>query len=186
MATAVFATMSSARFADGGRPPDAVAVGARIDAIVAGIREPEFDDELWESSALREMYRNSTLFLPGIESYLRTNPAAAEIKAHVALLALQCLPLGQYLGFTSRLAKAGKGEIGEWALFYSVVPGFEWSLRLGLEYKDARVRAVLSDVAASANADDQVRSAVEGILRGDVARTAKRDKDRALLKCHGD
>lgn len=183
MIALILATLSSPLVAHARRPPDAAAVKQRIDSIVAALRFPEDDGELWGSASLREMYLHSALFLPGIEGYLRANPKAPELNVRVALRALQCLQLDQYLDFTARLAQAHKGAVGKWALFYALVPGAEWSMRLGVAYKDERVRSVLKQVSASSNADEQVRSAVTELLRGDISRYARTGREHAVLEC---
>jgi hypothetical protein len=161
-----------------------LAFDERIEKIIASTKYlNEIRYELFNSPLLQEVQKHPKRFLPEVESYLHRSPNAPMNNVMIAVLGMQCLDLHEYLGFLDRLARAPKGRMSPWALFYGVVPGIDWSKRLALRYREHAVRATLKRVAASPNADDRLRNAVIHILDGMSGKSYKDDPEGPALKC---
>jgi hypothetical protein len=169
------------------------AVEARLfDRKVAAVVEEAPDDgtdedeTLLESRSLKKMYSDPERYLPVVEAYLRRHGKQHPIddrRIKIAVLVLQCLPLNGYLSFLDRLADAGRSEIARGSLLYAVFPGGEWSTRLQTEYKRNDVRETLGRVAASPNADENLRKGIVSILLGRAAKGLSEIHEKPVLVC---
>ena len=119
---------------------------------------------------LRNLATNARATVAIVESYLRCNPSTSASEVEIAIMTLQRLSLDAYLDFVARLAHAGKSEAGELGLYYAVAPGFPWSLRLALNYTDARVKSTLDEVDRSPNATPALQRMVLEIRDGSAAK----------------
>jgi hypothetical protein len=155
----------------------------RVQIIVSSLKEPNYDDELLEHPLMKEVFENPGRFLSEAEAYLVQHSDLTKVQARVALSALQCAPLDDYLRLLDTLGRAGRGKVNQWSLFYAVTPGFEWSTRLAKRFRDKTVRDTLNRLVRSANATAAVRSSVVHILDGTAARSIEREKWVPMLRC---
>jgi hypothetical protein len=178
---------ASSVLADQGKPAEtASSVTRRIDAIMAkypGVEADELDESLMDDEQMKFIVDNPQRFQRAIDDYVHLRPAMSEVKARTAILGLQCLPLADYLAFVDRLSASAGGTVSPWALFYSVVPGVEWSTRLQMNYANDEVRETLRRAADSPNASKGLRKTIVTILSGDTARSLKRLNERPRLHC---
>jgi len=170
--------------ADGG-DVDSGSFGRRVQQVVADLKHPEFDDELFAHPLMREMFNSPERFLSDGQTFLLGHPGLPELQSRVAVLALQCAGLDQYLSLLERLSNAAAGTISQWVLFYSVSPGLESSTRLPMGFRDKKIRVALRRAARSPNATPNLREAVKEILDGTIARFIAREKWATALKCNG-
>ena len=158
--------------------------GKRIEGILSSTTYlQEVDDELFSDKRMQEVLARPERFRSEVESYLKGHPSAAETRIRIAILGMQCLKLDDYLQFVETLSAAERGRMSRWALFYSVVPGFEWSTRLALGYRDGRIRRTLESVSRSANSDEKIRLAIGSILDGTASRAITMHKTIPTLRC---
>jgi hypothetical protein len=159
-----------------------------IDKIVRespSLADPGWDDDLWTNKEMKELVRQPGRFRDPIEQYLLGPGKKSDAAIRVAVLAVQCLPLGDYIAFVGHLAGVGKGQVSGRALLYGIVPGSEWSTRIQLGYDNPGIKELLLAVKGSPNADKNVRSIVDHILAGQYARDLRRTGKKPNLRCDG-
>jgi len=158
--------------------------GRRIQRVISESKYVEhFDDELFTHPLMQEVFNASERFRSDAQTYILRHPELSRVQARVSLVALQCLPLDDYLNLVDRMATAENGAISKWALFYSVVPGFESSTRLAMGFRDQRIRKVLEKAARSPNATAALRTAIADILDGSSARQLQERGWTPTLRC---
>jgi hypothetical protein len=165
--------------------PDKGSFGERVVHVASDIKYPEVDDEIYSHPLMKEMFAHADHFIADAKEFFFQHPELPELQARVAMMALQCASLDEYLKLVDRLSGAARGKISQWVLFYSIAPGFEESTRLAMGFHDKKVRSVLMKAARSPNATPNLRQAVREILDGTAAGFVTREKWVTTLKCNG-
>jgi hypothetical protein len=101
----------------------------------------------------------------------------------VALISMQCLPLTRYLDllrFISRLEPTDENRI---LTHHAILPGFQWSTRIALGFKDASVRSALRDVLESPIVDNDLKRAIGEVLSGTTATYIRERNERPRWQC---
>jgi hypothetical protein len=177
----VTSTISNAHTVD----RDQESFGYRVQQVALDLKYPEVNDEIYSHPLMREMFAHPEPFLTDAQTFFFQHPDLAELQSRVAITALQCANIDEYLKLLDRLSSAAKGKVSEWVLFYSVVPGFESSTRLATGFRDKKIQGALKKVARSPNATPNLRDAIKHILDGTAANAISSEKWTPTLVCKG-
>jgi hypothetical protein len=135
--------------------------------------EESSDGPLLAAASIREVFRSPAQHESGARAVIADQQASADAK-RVAVLLMQCLPIGGYVDFLRyTFENVREGRCPESVLSQAIFPGENWGFAVAENHQRKDVRELLVEIETSSVGGEAMRAQIESILGGHTAEYLK-------------
>lgn len=174
-----------------GLDQEAAALHSQLEGVQARASKSDTSSGDWpffDDAVLRSLYPRSLQNLEAVKTLI----VAENLDADLQILAVrieQCLPLSKYVEFLGFAAQQFMSRRIRPETMESVIaPGAEWGVVLAMNYENAEVVKILSNLRDSPLASNRLKGVIRSVLSGEQAEfvRAQRDAGQSLpiLSCN--